>query len=88
MWVHVTDRPLGRSPGVGIPAGGREADHALDCLFIAEADSPVEAHAFAADPDRHAAQVRAGVFEPLGECDAQDCSNLQCPGRGRCDTHA
>lgn len=87
MWVHVTLRPLGRAPGVGIPAGRAEPDHALDCLFIAEADSRVEAHLFAADSVRHAAQVRAGVFEPLGACAAPGCRNLRRPGRDHCGAH-
>ena len=52
MWVHVTRDPLGRAPGVGIPAGRETAEHALDCLFIAEADSALEAHIFAADWQR------------------------------------
>ena len=88
MWVHVTERPLGRAPGVGIPAGREEPDHALDCLFIAEADSAEEAHVFAADSTRHAAQIRAGVFEPLGACEDPDCRNLRWPGRPGCADHA
>lgn len=87
MWVHVTIEPLGRAPGVGIPAGRDEPDHALDCLFIAEADSPEEAHAFAADSERHEAQVRAGVFVPLGECGIPSCENLAYPGGPRCHAH-
>ena len=87
MWVHVTDRPLGRTPGVGILAGKQEPDHALDCLFIAEADSCEEAHVFAADRERHEAQIRAGVFEPLGVCSDAGCPNLQRPGASICDAH-
>jgi hypothetical protein len=87
MWVHVTERPLGRAPGVGIPAGREEADHALDCLFIAEADSAVEAHVFAVDGERHEAQIRAGVFEPLGTCSHPGCENLRRPGQARCALH-
>ena len=88
MWVHVTRQPLGRAPGVGIPAGQDGADHALDCLFIAEADSAEEAHVFAADGQRHEAQIRAGVFIPLGRCDLPDCENLASPGSPRCWTHS
>ena len=88
MWVHVTREPPGRAPGVGIPAGREGADHALDCLFIAEADSPEEAHVFAADGQRHQAQIRAGVFEPLGGCEVPDCENLAVPGSSRCAAHA
>ena len=87
MWVHVTVRPLGRAPGVGVLAGRTEPDHALDCLFIAEADSAVEAHVFAADGARHEAQVRAGVFEPLGGCDTPGCENFRAPGHPDCDAH-
>ncbi len=88
MWVHVTERPLGRAPGVGIPAGREDPDHALDCLFIAEADSTEEAHVFAADSQRHAAQIRAGVFEPLGACGQAGCENLRRPGATHCASHA
>lgn len=88
FWVHVTRQPLGRAPGVGIPAGRSEPDHALDCLFIAEADSTEEAHVFAADDARHEAQVRAGVFEPLGGCPQSGCDNLRGPGRDACAVHA
>ena len=87
MWVHVTERPLGRVPGVGIPAGREEADHALDCLFIAEADSNREAHVFAADTERHEAQIRAGVFEPLGLCESPGCENLRRPALRSCELH-
>jgi hypothetical protein len=87
MWVHVTERPLGRAPGVGIPAGREEPEHALDCLFIAEADSVSGAHVFAADAERHAAQIRAGVFEPLGECATAGCQNLRAPGAAQCGAH-
>jgi hypothetical protein len=86
MFVHVTPQPLGRNAGVGIPAGQREPEHALDCLFIAEADSAETAHVFAVNGERHAAQVRAGVFVPLGSC--ADCSNHAPPGRDRCILHA
>jgi hypothetical protein len=88
MWVHVSERPLGRAPGVGIPAGREQPEHALDCLFIAEADSAETAHVFAADGERHQAQVRAGVFEPLGLCAAQSCENLRNPNGTRCAAHA
>jgi hypothetical protein len=88
MWVHVTTMPEGRAPGVGILAGGEQADHALDCLFIAEANDPAEAHVFAADGERHEAQVRAGVFEPLGGCTSVGCDNLAAPGREACGPHA
>lgn len=88
MWVHVTNAPLGRAPGVGIPAGRDTAAHALWCLFVAEADQAATAHVFAADAERHAAQVRAGVFEPLGECESPDCPNLRTPGTQRCEAHA
>jgi hypothetical protein len=87
MWVHVSRLPLGRVPGVGIPAGRDEPDHALDCLFIAEADNSVEAHVFAADGERHEAQVRAGVFEPLRGCSAAGCDNLVVPTGTRCRAH-
>ena len=87
MWVHVTREPLGRAPGVGIPAGQVGADQALDCLFIAEADSLGEAHVFAADEQRHEAQIRAGVFVPLGGCELRDCENLAVPGGSRCAAH-
>ena len=69
------------------PAGRDEPDHALDCLFIAEADSSDEAHVFAADAERHQAQIRAGVFEPLGECERADCRNLRRPGQESCEGH-
>ncbi len=88
MLVHLTPLPLGRAPGVGIPAGRRDPEHALDCLFIAEADSQQNAHIFAVDGDRHEAQVRAGVFEPLGECDRGDCGNLALPVLSCCVDHA
>lgn len=88
MWVHVTPEPLGRAPGVGIPAGRGEADHALDCLFIAEADRGEEAHVFAADWARHQSQIRAGVFSPLGGCESGGCENLATPGASRCSAHA
>ncbi len=87
MWVHVTLRPLDRVPGVGVPAGREEADHALDCLFIAEADSSEQAHVFAADGERHRAQIRAGVFEPLGACTSPGCENLRKPGASHCSAH-
>ena len=88
MWVHVTERPLGRNPGVGVPAGREQAEHALDCLFVAEADSAVGAHVFAVDGERHRAQVRAGVFRPLGACgDPDGCENLTRPGAARCEAH-
>jgi hypothetical protein len=79
MWVHLTPLPLGRAPGVGVPAGRSDAEHALDCLFIAEADSPENAHIFAVDGSRHEAQVRAGVFLPLSACDHAHCENLALP---------
>ena len=88
MWVHLSREPLGRAPGVGIPAGRDGADHALDCLFIAEADSAEEAHVFAADGQRHEAQIRAGVFVPLGGCELWNCENLAVPGGSRCAAHA
>ena len=88
MWVHVTQEPLGRVPGVGIPAGRESAEHALDCLFIAEAASPEEAHVFAADAQRHDAQVLAGIFVPLGGCERPDCENLAVPGDSHCVAHA
>ena len=87
MWVHVTPEPLGRLPGVGIPAGKQAAEHGLDCLFIAEADSPEEAHVFAVERQRHEDQVRAGVFVPLGECERASCENLAVPGFPRCADH-
>ena len=87
MWVHVTPEPLGRNAGVGIPPGREDADHALDCLFIAEADDPEEAHVFAADRARHEAQIRAGVFEPLGGCESPGCENLAEPPGARCRLH-
>jgi hypothetical protein len=79
--------PLGRAPGVGIPAGRRDAEHALDSLFIAEADSPRGAHIFAVDGSRHDAQVRAGVFQPLAACAHEGCENLALPGGPACATH-
>ena len=88
MRVHLTPLPLGRSPGVGIPAGRRDPEHALDCLFIAEADSRESAHVFAVDGSRHAAQVRAGLFEPLGACDHRGCENLALPVVPSCAEHA
>ena len=88
MWVHVTREPLERAPGVGIPAGHETAEHALDCLFIAEADSAEEAHVFAADGRRHEAQVRAGVFVPLRGCERPGCENLAVPGNSNCSVHA
>ena len=88
MLVHFTPLPLGRAPGVGIPAGRRDPEHALDCLLIAEADSQQTAHIFAVDRDRHEAQVRAGIFEPLGECNRADCENLALPVLSTCVEHA
>jgi hypothetical protein len=88
MWIHLTPRPLGRAPGVGVPAGSHDAEHALDCLFIAEADSPENAHIFAVDSSRHDAQVRAGVFEPLAGCDHGHCENLALPVLPSCAEHA
>jgi len=88
MLVHLTPTPLGRAPGAGIPAGRREPEHALDSLFIAEADSAEEAHLFAADAERHRAQVKAGVFLPLGECEHPGCGNLAIPRHGVCIPHA
>ena len=88
MLVHLTPLPLGRAPGVGIPAGRREPEHALDCLLIAEADSQQNAHVFAVDGSRHAAQVRAGVFEPVGACDRGRCDNLALPVQSSCVEHA
>lgn len=88
MLVHVTPLPLGRAPGVGIPAGRRSPEHALDCLFIAEADSAEQAHVFAVDGERHQSQVRAGVFEPLGGCGQQECRNLALPTHPTCLLHA
>ena len=88
MWIHLTPRPLGRAPGVGVPAGSHDAEHALDCLFIAEADSPENAHIFAVDGSRHDAQVRAGVFEPLAGCDHGHCENLALPVLPSCAEHA
>jgi hypothetical protein len=87
MLVHMTPSPLGRAPGAGIPAGRREPEHALDSLFIAEADSAENAHVFAVDLARHEAQVRAGVFEPLGACAHPGCENLSIPLIGSCASH-
>lgn len=87
MLVHLTSVPLGRAPGAGIPAGRREPEHALDCLFIAEADSADQAHVFAVDGERHRAQVQAGVFEPLGECAEAACDNLALPRLAVCMVH-
>lgn len=87
MWVHVSRLPLGRVPGLGIPAGRDRPEHGLDCLFIAEADDAAEAHVFAADGQRHEAQVRAGVFRPLGECSSPGCQNLAVPARAGCRLH-
>ncbi len=87
MFVHLTERPLGRAPGVGILPGRPDPDHALDCLLIAEADSCESAHVFAVDGERHAAQVRAGVFRPLGECVVAACSHLATPSGEYCVIH-
>jgi hypothetical protein len=88
MLVHLTKTPLGRAPGAGIPAGAREPEHALDSLFIAEADSAEFAHVFAVDWARHEAQVRAGVFLPSASCRATGCENLAMPLRRACLRHA
>jgi hypothetical protein len=88
MYVHFTPSPLGRSPGVGIPPGKTMPEHALDSLLIVEANSASEAHAFAVDAARHAAQLRAGEFEELGRCPASSCENLAMPGRSHCVDHA
>jgi hypothetical protein len=87
IYVHLTPSPLGRSPGVGIPAGSTMPDHALDSLLIVEANSAREAHAFAVDGARHAAQVKAGEFEELGVCPFPTCENLPVPGRSHCVNH-
>jgi hypothetical protein len=87
MYVHHTPSPLGRSPGVGIPAGSSMPDHALDSLLIVEANSASEAHAFAVDAARHAAQVKAGEFEELGGCPFPACENLRVPGASHCVNH-
>lgn len=87
MLVHLTERPLGRAPGVGILAGRPEPDHALDCLLIAEAGSRESAHVFAVDGERHAAQVRAGLFRPLRECVIAACAHLAVPSGECCVTH-
>lgn len=87
MYVHFTPSPLGRSPGVGVPAGKPMPEHALDSLLIVEANSASEAHAFAVEAARHAAQVEAGEFEALGSCPAPGCDNLAVPGRAHCVNH-
>jgi hypothetical protein len=87
MFVHFTHEPLGCSPGSGIPMGQSVPEHALDSLLIAEANSALEAHAFAVDFDQFEAQVRAGEFEPVGACDESGCDRLCVPGLSRCITH-
>jgi hypothetical protein len=87
MYVHLTPSPLGRAPGVGIPPGKPMPEHALDALLIVEANSASEAHAFAVDSARHAAQVTAGEFEELGSCPVPGCDNLAVPGATHCVNH-
>ncbi len=88
MFVHVTHEPLGLSPGAGIPEGRTTAEHSLDSLLIAEANSKSEAHAFAVSRDQFEAQIRAAEFVPLTACSLKRCDNLSAPGETRCTSHA
>jgi hypothetical protein len=87
MNVHFTFEPLGRSPGSGIPEGQSMPEHALDSLLIAEADSALEAHAFATSKKQFDAQIEAGEFVPLERCPEAGCANIRLPGRRRCIVH-
>ena len=87
MFVHMTFQPVGVHPGSGIPEGKTTPEHALDSLLIAEANSPVEAHAFAVSREQFEAQVRAGEFKALGNCGEASCENLESPGANRCVAH-
>jgi len=87
MYVHYSHEPLGLSPGSGIPEGQTMPDHALDALLIAEADSDLEAHAFATSKKQFEAQVEAGEFAPLPGCPEAGCQNICVPGCDRCIVH-
>jgi hypothetical protein len=87
MNVHFTFEPLGRSPGSGIPEGQSMPEHALDSLLIAEANSPVEAHAFATSKKQFDAQIEAGEFVPFPRCSEAGCPNIRLPGRQCCIDH-
>lgn len=87
MYVHMTVEPLGLHPGSGIPEGKTTPEHGLDSLLIAEANSRVEAHAFAVSRAQFEEQVRAGEFEPLPRCVALDCKNISVPGARECTAH-
>ena len=88
MFVHMTVQPLGMHPGSGIPEGKTTPEHALDSLLIAEANSPIEAHAFAVSREQFEEQVRAGEFEALKPCVGGGCNFLAVPGESRCVVHA
>jgi hypothetical protein len=88
MIVHFTHEPLGRSPGSGIPEGQSMPAHALDSLLIAEADSMLEAHAFATSKKQFDAQILAGEFVPLPECGEPGCLHICRPGSNRCIVHS
>lgn len=88
MYVHMTVEPLGRHPGSGIPEGRTTPEHGLDSLLIAEANSEVEAHAFAVSRAVFDEQVRAGEFEALPACADPDCEFISLPGERLCAIHA
>ena len=87
MYVHFTQEPLGRSPGSGIPEGQTMPEHALDSLLIAEADSAVEAHAFATSKKQFDAQIDAGEFVRVPVCAVADCDHICVPGQRSCILH-
>ncbi len=62
-------------------------DHALDSLLVAEADSAIEAHAFATSKKQFEAQIDAGEFVPLPLCCVPTCPNLCAPARRGCILH-
>jgi hypothetical protein len=85
QYVHFTPEPMGRAPGVGVPAGDRNAAHALDSALVADADG--DAHVFAVERATVEAQLKAGEFEPLGRCEKPGCTNLRTPSDAICAVH-
>jgi hypothetical protein len=84
-YSHYTCQPLGRSPGVGIPAGELEPDHPLDGLLIA--DAVVDPHVFAVDPILFLDRIEKGDFVPLAPCAEPGCDNRRQTSGARCALH-
>jgi hypothetical protein len=85
-YVHFTPEPLGRVPGVGVPAGSTTPDHALDSMMIADANGA--AHVFAVRREVAEAQIRVGEFVELERCELAHCARLRLPDLGTCAFHS